>query len=147
MNTDRMTARIVGVFYIGATVAGILSVAFGADLDASDYLANLSENASQLKIGGLFEFAMAVLIAGISSWLYPVLKKHNEAFAVGYVVTRTIEIMIFTVGVISLLTLLTLSEEFLAAGTPEDSYFQTTGTLLLAVREWGELFAQPSSSV
>ena len=137
MNTNRKNAIMAGIFYITATVAGILSKVFGPNLDAPDYLANLSANENQVIIGALFEFTMAVLIAGIPVWMYPILKKHNAALALGHVVARLIEVVIFTVGVISLLTLLTLSQEFVIAGAPDASYFQTLGTSLLAVREWG----------
>jgi hypothetical protein len=137
MNSNRKTAIIVGVLFIAATVAGIISVVFGPNLDAPDYLANLSANENQVLIGGLFEFTMAVLIAGIPIFMYPILKKYNEALALGYVVFRTIEVVFFTVCAISLLTLLTLSQEFVIAGVPDASYFQTLATLLLAVREWG----------
>ena len=137
MNSNRKTARIVGVLFITATIAGILSVVFGPNLDAPDYLGNLSANENQVLIGALLEFTMAVLIAGIPIFMYPILKKYNEALALGYVVFRTIEVVIFTVGAISLLTLLTLSQEFVIAGAPDASYFQTLATLLLAVREWG----------
>jgi len=137
MNSNRKTAIIVGVLFIAATVAGILSRVVMPSLNAPDYLINVSANENQMIIGALFEFTMAVLIAGIPIWMYPILKKHNEALALGYVVTRIIEVVIFTVGVISLLTLLTLSQEFVKAGAPDASYFQTSGTLLLAVREWG----------
>ena len=137
MNTNRKTAISVGVFYIGATVAGILSKVFGPNLDAPDYLANLPANENQLIIKALLEFTMAVLILGIVIWLYQVLKKQNKTLALGFVVTRTIEAVIFTVSVISLLTLLTISQEFVKAGAPDASYFQTLGTLLLAAREWG----------
>jgi len=137
MNSNRKTAIIVGIFYIAATVAGILSKVFGPNLDAPDYLANLSVNENQVIIGALFEFTMAVLIVGIVIWLYPILNKHNETLALGFVLARTIEVVIFTIGVISLLTLLTISQEFVKAGAPDASYFQTLGTLLLAVREWG----------
>ena len=137
MNSDRKTAIIVGVLYIVATVAGIISVVFGPNLDAPDYLANLSANENQVLIGGLFAFTMAVLTVGISIYLYPILKKYNEALALGHVVFRTIETVFITVCAISLLTLLTLGREFVIAGTPDASYFQTLATLLLAVREWG----------
>lgn len=137
MNTYRRTAIIVGVFYIAATVAGILSKVFGPNLGAPDYLANLSANENQVIIQALLEFTMAVLIAGIPVWMYPILKKHNKALALGHVVARLIEAVIFTVGAISLLTLLTLSQEFLKAGAPDASYFQTLGTLILAKGEWG----------
>ena len=136
-SASRKTAIIVGVFYIAATVAGILSVIFLPNLDAPDYLAHLSVNENQVIIAALFEFTMALLIAGIAITLYPILKKHNETLALGYVVARIVEGVIFIVGVISLLTLLTLSQEFVVAGVPDASHFQTLGTLLLAVREWG----------
>jgi hypothetical protein len=41
MNADRKTARMVGVFYIAATVAGIVGLAFSDPaVSASDYLTN-----------------------------------------------------------------------------------------------------------
>src|SRR4030066_2398203 len=137
MNTNKKTAISVGVFYIGATVTAILSKVFGPNLAAPDYLANLPANENKLIIQALLEFSMAILILGIAIWLYQVLKKQNKTLALGFVVTRTIEAVIFTVSVISLLTLLTISQEFVKAGAPDASYFQTLGTLLLAVREWG----------
>ncbi len=137
MNSDRKTSVIVGALYIAGTLAGILSVVFGPDTAAPDYMARLSTNVSQVFTGGLLEFTMAVMIVGISIYLYQILKKYNEALALGYVIFRTTEALIVTVCSISLLTLLTLSQEFVIAGTPDSSYFQTLATLLLAVREWG----------
>lgn len=137
MDAHRKTATVVGVLFIAATLAGVLSVVFGPNLAAPDYLTSLSANPTQGRVGGLLEFAMAVLIAGIAIWLYPVLRKHSETLAVGYVVARTIEVVVFTVAVISLLALVTLSREYAVAGSPDAPYFQTLGALLLAVREWG----------
>jgi len=137
MNSNRKTSIIVGVLYIAGTVAGIMSIVFGPNLDAPDFLANLSANKDQVFIRGLLEFTMAVLTVGIPIFLYPILKRYNKALAFGHVVFRTIETVLFTVGAISLLTLLTLSQKFVIAGAPDASYFQTLATLLLAVREWG----------
>ncbi len=142
MNSNRKTAIIVGVLYIVGTVAGMISAVFGPNLDAPDFLVNLSANKDQVLIGGLFEFTMAILTVGIPIYLYPILKKYNKALALGHVVFRTLETVFITVCAISLLTLLTLSQEFVIAGTPDASYFQTLATLLLAVREWaGGVFA------
>ena len=77
MNSNRKTSIIVGVLYIAGTVAGIISVVFGPDLDAPDFLANLSANEDHVFIRGLFEFTMAVLTVGIPIYLYPILKKYN----------------------------------------------------------------------
>jgi hypothetical protein len=68
--------------------------------------------------------------------IYPILRKHNEALALGYVGARLIEGVLFIVGMLTTLTLLALSQAFVQAGAPDTSYFQTIGGLLLAVRYW-----------
>jgi hypothetical protein len=138
MNIYKKSARMVGVFYIAATVAGILSISLTqSTLDASDYLVKVSANENQMRIGALFELIMAVAVVGIAITVYPVLRKYNGSIAIGYVCARLVEGVLFIVGTLSLLTLLTLSQEFVDAGTPDASYFHTAGELLLAVRDWG----------
>ena len=135
MNSNRKIAIIVGVLYIIATVAGILSVVFlGPILDGPDYLINVFENENKVRVGALFEFIMAVAVAGIPIIIYPILKKYNEGLALWHVGARIFEGVIGIVCAISLLTLLTLSQEFVKAGAPDASCFQTSGTLLIAVR-------------
>ena len=104
MNTYKKNAIFVGVFYIAATVAGFLSLFFTEPiLGAPDYLINVSANANQVIIGGLFELMMAVGVIGIAIAVYPVLKKHNESIAIGYVGARVVEGLFFMIGVVSLL--------------------------------------------
>ena len=135
MNSDRKIAITVGVFII-LGFAGIPSAVFtGPILGAPDYLNKISANENQVIIGALFGLIMAVACANIAIWLYPVLKKHNEALALGAVGFRIIEAVLFFVAAIGLLSLLTLSQEYVKAGAPGASHFQTLGTLLLAVRD------------
>jgi hypothetical protein len=68
--------------------------------------------------------------------MYPVLKKYSQGLALGSVGFRIIEGMLGIAVVISLLLLTTLSREFAEAGAPASSYFQTSGALLLAARDW-----------
>jgi hypothetical protein len=133
VNTSRKTARIVGVLFITATGAAIVSGAFLLPiLEAPDYLAKVSANETQVMIGALFYFIMAAAGAGIAIPMYPILRKHNEALALGAVGFRIIEGAIFMVGVICVLALVTVSQEFVLAGAPDVSHFQTLGELLLA---------------
>ena len=135
MNSYRKTAIIVGVLFITAMVTGMLRyVILDPILDAPDYLINVSKNENQVIIGVLFFFIMAVAIAGIAIVIYPILKKQNEALALGYVGARIVEGVLFIVAILAILTLFTLSQEFVKAGSPDDSYYQTLGDLLLAVR-------------
>ena len=44
--------------------------------------------------------------------------------------------MLYIIGVVGLLSLLTLSQEYVTAGASNASLFQISGTLLLAVKTW-----------
>jgi hypothetical protein len=136
MNTNRKNAIIVGALFITATVAGVLSaVLLTPILGDPAYLTKLIENKNQVIMGSLFGVIMAVACAGIAIGLYPVLRKHNEGLALGSVGFRIIEAVFWGVNAIIPLSLLTLSQECIKAGTPDASYFQILGTLLLSVRD------------
>lgn len=136
MNTNKETARIVGALFIVATIAGILSVVGTGSLNAPDYLVNVSANRNQIIIGALLVLIMGAAIAPIPVMLFPILKKHNESLALGYVVFRVLEVVTFIAIVISFLLLLTLSQEYVQAGAPDASHYKTLGTLLLAAVDW-----------
>ena len=132
MNANKKAARVVGALFITATVAGLLNAVFLAPLlGAPDYPAEVSSNENQVLIGALLIFIMAAAGASIAIPMYPILKKHNKALALGSVGFRIIEGAIFMVGAIYLLILVPLSREFVQAGTPDASYFQTSGELLI----------------
>ena len=132
----RKTARIVGVLFIIGTVAGILSFVGMGPQDTPDYLVNVSANGDQVITGALLVLIMGVAIAPIPVMLFPILKKYNESLALGYVVFRVLEVVTYIGVVISWLLLLTLSQEYVQAGAPDASYFQTLGTLIQAVGAW-----------
>ena len=144
--TNRKNASWAGVFYIIATVAPILTFFFIGFLGGGvagepipDYLVNVSPNESQVIIGMLIEWIYVLAVVGIIAALLPILKKHNEALALGFFGLRLIEAICSIVGSIGLLTLLTLSHEFVKAGAPGASHFQTVGTVVLAIRDWAFL--------
>jgi len=143
LNTSRKNARWAGVFYIIATVAPISTIFFIGFLGGGvagepipDYLVNVSANERQVIIGMLIELIWALAVVGIIVTLFPILKKHNEALALGFFGLRFVEAISTIIHSIILLSLLTLSQEYAAAGFPDASYFQTAGTLFLAAREW-----------
>ena len=137
MNSNRKTAIIVGVLFITATGASSLGfVILDPILNAPDILVNASANITRVIIGVLLLLINCAAVVVIPVMLFPILKKHNEVLAVGYLGSRIIESVILIVGLISLLSLLTLSQESVQAAAPDSSYFQTLGTLLLAVYDW-----------
>jgi hypothetical protein len=132
LNTNRKTAIIVGVLYIIGTVTGVLSVVFTQPiLDDPDYLIKVSANGNQIIMGALFVLTMGLALAMVPVVMFPILKKHNEVLALGYVVFRgALETATYIAMVITWLFLLIVGREYVAAGAPNASYFQTLGSLL-----------------
>jgi hypothetical protein len=63
MNSNRKTAIIVGVLYIVATVAGVLTVApLGSLLDGPDILTNVAANENKVIMVAFLELIMAVAV-------------------------------------------------------------------------------------
>ena len=135
--TDRSVARIVGVLFIMATVPFSLSVIILEPvLSAPNFLALVSLEQGQISAGILLELVNHIAIVIISVLIYPVLKPFSERLALGYVVARSIEAVLFAIATMHLLNLIYLSNEFVAAGSPSPSYFHTLGNVLLAGHDW-----------
>ncbi|HUI87336.1 MAG TPA: DUF4386 domain-containing protein [Anaerolineales bacterium] len=137
MNIYRKTAIIAGILFIVATAASLVSTGFTQSiLDSPDYLIKFSATENQVILGVLFQFIAAATSAAIAISLYPLLRKYNEGLALGAVGFRLIEGVFYIVGALGLLSLLSLSQEYVKAGTPAVSTFQILGTLMSAVRNW-----------
>ncbi len=142
MDSYRMTAMIVGILFIIATVAGVFSaISLGPVFEDPDDLSKAAGNENQVIIGSLCIFTMAVAVAGIAIVIYPVLRKQNEVMALGYVSARVVEGVLFIINVIIILVQLKLSQEFVKAGAPDASHFQTTSELLIAAGDWTGVMA------
>jgi hypothetical protein len=133
MNADRRRARLVGVLYIIGTVAGILSLTVTAPVrDAKDMLISLAANENALVAGALIVLTMGVALAMIPVLMFPILRRHNETLALGYVVFRGgLETVTSMATAISWLLLLALGHAYVQAGVPDPSGFQELGTVLL----------------
>ena len=93
--------------------------------------------------GIFFVFVGAAASASIAISLYPVLRRYHPGLALGAVGFRLVEGALYVVGVIGLVSLLTLSQEFVKAGAPQLSYFQALGLLLLGQYHWVSFAVAP----
>ena len=116
MSSTRKIAVIAGVVFIIATVASVSSTALVPALNSPDYLTRMSAHVNPVAGGALLLLVAAFGSVGIAVALYPVLKERNAGLAIGSVVFRTIEAVMYTVGVASLLSVLTVSQQFTSAG-------------------------------
>ena len=141
MNSNRKTAIVVGILFISATILGFSSLFLTPILNTPDYLSRIFANENRILIVSLIKIIAAFACAGIAISLYPVLRKYNEGLALGSVGFRIAEGMLYVFGSIGVLMLLPLSQEFIKAGMPGASYFQTLANSLLSMRDWTGMLA------
>ena len=141
MNSIKKNEFIVGVLFITATVAySIGMLILDPILSSSNYITEVSENENQIILASFLILIDAVAVGGIGIVIYPILKKRNETVAFAYAGARIVECVFFIINAIGILTLSTLSQEFTKVGAPDDSHYQTLGTLLLEASDWAFIF-------
>jgi hypothetical protein len=135
----RKTAMIVGALFIIATVTAVTSLAFlGTALDGPDYILDLPENGNSVTMAVAFELILAMSLIGIGSLMFPILRKQSEGLALGYSIIRLVESVFIVVASVSLLLMLSIGQDY-AVGTLNTADSQSTGALLMALREWSIL--------
>lgn len=138
----RKIAVITGVVFIIATLTGpILASPLLPDLTGTDYLARVSSHPDQVAAGVLLSIIAYLACAGIAVGMYPVLKKWNAGLALGSVIFRTIETAFYMVGLVSLMSLVTLGQQFTTAGAADRVSLQAIGNLLVSIRDHAALLA------
>ncbi len=132
MNTYRKNTTIAGLLYITATVAGFLSLGLSEPVrDAQNVLASVVANANDVKIASLLVMLMALSLAMVPIVLYPILRRHNEVLAIGYVVFRgALETIVGLLTPAMWLLLLSLGKLYAQAGDSAATAFQAQGAHL-----------------
>ncbi|MFN2243124.1 MAG: DUF4386 domain-containing protein [Anaerolineae bacterium] len=135
MSAYNRTARIAGALFLVAMVTSLMGgVWLESIVAAEDYLATASANETQVLLGVLLELINCLGVLGIAAVLFPLMRRHNEALAAGYLGTRVVESVVLAVAAVSPLLIVTLSQEYLAAGAADAAYFETAGALVMAAR-------------
>ncbi len=126
-------ARIVGWLFIATFVTSIAAMAlYDPILNDAAYVLGGGDDAP-VRLGALFEVLLAVANIGTAVALFPVLKRQSETLALGYVASRIVESTVIVVGLISLLSVLTLREDLAGAA---DGSLGAIGQALVAVHDW-----------
>ena len=135
MDTSRKTAMFVGALFLTAMVTSIMGGALIEPLLSTPQdLVTLPANQTQLVSGVLLELVNAIAVVGIAVMMFPILRRHTEAIALGYVAIRIIEALMQIVSDVIPLSLLTSSQIYLISGTPDVAAFQAAGALWIAAR-------------
>src|SRR5215211_5353976 len=136
MNHPQRIARVFGVLYLitFATSIPALFFFYAPVLEDSRYILGAGGADNSVALGALLEMILIIANIGTAVVLYPILKRQNEILMLGYVTARVVECVFIAVGILSLLTIVTLRQE--ATAGADAASLLTAGKSLVALHDW-----------
>ena len=135
----RKTAFVAGGLYLITFIAGIppeLGL-YGDILTDPRYIVGAGTDPRVLT-GGFLDLINAAACIGTAVVLFPIVKRQNEAVALGFVTARVFEALVIATGVLALFSVVTLRQTADAAA--DANSLVAVGQSLVAVRDWTFLF-------
>jgi hypothetical protein len=131
----RRTAFVVGVLFIITYVTSIAAkfVFYAPVLDDPGFIVGGGAADSTVLWGTVSELVLIIANIGTAVVLFPVLKRQHEALALGFVTARVMESVFIAVGILSMLTIVTLRQDDAGAGA---GALTTVGDALVVLQEW-----------
>jgi hypothetical protein len=131
MDPARRTAFFGGLFYLITFASSIPAVfLLRPVLNDSHYIIGAGAD-TQIVWGTVLDLVNALTAIGSAVALFPILKRQSESLALGFVTTRMFEAAVVAIGVVSLLTVVTLRQPG-ATGAEADSLVMTQHALVAA---------------
>jgi hypothetical protein len=133
MNPQKI-ARVTGVLFLITYITSIPAffVLYAPVLGDPRYIVGAGADNS-VQWGAFLELILIIANIGTAVVLFPILKRVNEILALGYVTARVVECVFIAVGLLSLLTVVTLQQA--AAGADAGSLV-AVGQSLVALHGW-----------
>jgi Domain of unknown function (DUF4386) len=141
MSSTRKTALVAGIFYLITFISIPTLALYGPIKNHRDWILSSGSHSAVL-VGGFLEVIVALAGIGTAVTLYPVVKRQNEGVALGFVTARVLEGSMIFVGVVSLLSLVTLRQNLGAAAGANAAALVTTAASHVAVYNWTFLLGQ-----
>ena len=134
MNTDMNTVRLLGaaqlIVIVGALITDRLLASAVGSGSISDILVNISKNLNRMRISNLAALGLSLAIVVMGVLYYVVFYKEYKIIALVALGCFLVAAIAAAIGKIGANALIPLSQEFVEAGAPEPSYFQTLGDFL-----------------
>lgn len=136
MDSLRKTAFVAGAFYLITFVSSIPALGLlGPVLNNPDYIISSGAD-TRVLLGGSLDLINALAAIGTAVALFAVVKRQNEAVALGFVASRLLEAAVIVVGVVSIFSVVTLRQDLAGATGADAASLVTTGQSLVAIRDW-----------
>ena len=135
MSSTRKTALIAGALFLITFITSIPAalLLYSPVLDHTGYIIGPGAD-TRVALGALLEILLIIANVGSAVVLFPVLKRQNEGLALGYVTARIVESTFIAIGIVSLLTIVTLRQDVGGAGGTHSPV--PLGRSLVAIHDW-----------
>jgi len=134
MNTDMNTVRLLGaaqlIVIVGALITDRLLASAVGSGSISDILMNISKNLNRMRISNLAALGLSLAIVVMGVLYYVVFYKEYMIIALVALGCFLIAALAAAISKIGANAMIPVSQEFVEAGAPEPSYFQTLGDFL-----------------
>ena len=139
MESPRKTALVAGVFFIITFVTSIPAVfLYNAVLKHTGYVVGAGAD-KRIFLGAFLELLLIIANIGTAVVLFPILKRVNETLALGYVTARLVECGFIAVGILSVLSVVTLRQDIGGAGAANAASLHIVARSLVAIHDWSFL--------
>ena len=140
MSAPRTTALVAGIFFVLTFLAGIPgALLYAPVLDPAVSIVSAGAEA-RVRWGAFLEVLLVIANVGTAVVLFPLLKRQSESIALGYVATRIVESTLIVVGIVSVLSLVTLGQDLAGATGADAASLGAVGPVLATIHEWASLF-------
>jgi hypothetical protein len=133
-DSTRKTALVAGVLYL-VTFASSIPAFFllRPVVDHPDYIIGAGAD-TQVAFGAFLDLVNALAAIGTAVALYSLVKRQHEGLALGFVTSRMFEAAVIVIGVVSILSVVTLRQDGAAGG--DAASLLPVGQALVAVHDW-----------
>ena len=137
VTSTRTIAFVAGVLFLITFITSIPAafVLYPPVLNDPTYIVSAGADMG-VKFGALLEVILVVANIGTAVVLYPLLKRQNSIVALGYVTARVMESAMIAVGLLSLLSVVTLRQDFAGVADADAAVLVPIGSALVAVHDW-----------
>jgi Domain of unknown function (DUF4386) len=137
MDPMRKVALAGGVLYLITFAASFPQLKLFKHIvhDPAGFISTPGSNAAVLW-GSWLEIITAIAGIGTAVALYPVTRRISKTAAIGFVTSRVVEAALIAVGVVSLLSVVTLKAHFAGATGAQADSLRVTGEALVSIRQW-----------
>ncbi|HSK90839.1 MAG TPA: DUF4386 domain-containing protein [Euzebyales bacterium] len=138
------TARIFGWLFIATFVTGIgAKILFvnglGASWNEMRFIPGAVSETS-VYLGAILEFGVIATNIATAVVIYPIVRRQSEGVALGYVTARIVESAFILVGLMSIISMVSVSDALAGATGAEATALVVQGNSLAATYDWAFLF-------